>query len=107
MVKALEDQFTDAMRDLYRLTKEATKGEYRPTRHLQSVNNHGGVDTAKRRLREKPRPGGGLERITAIGRLDLSVECLVIQHRWRRLFTAEELDIARQRLRDRGMEVTS
>ncbi len=36
------------------------------------------------------------------GRLDLTVEAVVLQKPWRDLFTAEELATARKRLQDLG-----
>jgi hypothetical protein len=38
------------------------------------------------------------------GRLDLTVEALILEPQWHELFTEEEREIARKRLRDYGYD---
>ena len=69
---------------------------YRPTYFLQMVRQYGGLKAA-RRLLSASNPQYGLTRLWELGRLDLSVEALVLQDPWAELFS----DIERQSARDR------
>ena len=46
----------------------------------------------------------GLTKLWECGRLDLSVECLVLDERFHELFEDRELKTARQRLREYGFD---
>ena len=92
----LEAQFHEAMVQLYHDTADAGIN-YRPTLLLQSVYSDGGLATAKRYLQD-PHVTEGFKRLWAAGRLDLTVEHLVLQVPWRGSFTQEELEVAEQRL---------
>ena len=70
---------------------------YRPTYFLQMVNEHGGVAAAKRLL-SGPVAQSGLTRLWELGRLDISMEALVVQERWQPLFSEAERQAARDRL---------
>lgn len=72
---------------------------YKATSFLQMVNEHGGVETARRLLRQ-PNPAEGLTRLWEMGRLDLSVEAFVLRPEYATLFTPEELAVARRHLAD-------
>lgn len=63
---------------------------------LRSVKQNGGLSTAKRMLRKKP--SKGFRALIEAGRLDLSLESLVLQPRFHDLFTKEELAEAKRRL---------
>jgi len=52
-----------------------------------------------------PRPSDGYTALYERGRLDLTVEALVLRPDWDDLFTAEDRDLARQRLTDYGLDV--
>ena len=65
------------------------------------VNAHGGLAAAKMLLAAKHHPEG-LTRLWEEGRLDISMEALVLRDPWRHLFSEEELSIARKRLTDLG-----
>ena len=92
----LRQQFQEEM---YRIYREASAFNYYPTRFLQMVDNHGGVGAASRLIGQMT---DGFTRLYCEGRLDLSVEAVVIQPRWQSLFTEDEITQARQRLQDVG-----
>ncbi len=92
----LEAEFHRAMVNIYHA---AASIGYRPTYFLQLINEHGGVIAAKRLLRAAE-PQSGLVRLWNLDRLDISVEALVLQERWKTLFSDEERHTARERLRD-------
>ena len=58
---------------------------------------HGALDTARRLARPGARPYGFLD-LHQVGRLDLSVEALVVTERFRSLFTAREVEYCELRL---------
>jgi hypothetical protein len=99
MSKLKELEFHEAMLSIYKQAK--AECNYNATRFLQMINEQGGLQTAKTLLHAL----GYSEGFTAIwqcGRLDLSMEALVLKDEWRDLFSEEELGIARKRLEDYG-----
>ena len=90
----LEPQFHAEMLRIY---DEASELGYRPTRFLRMVQNLGGLQAAKQLLGSDA-PATGFERLWELGRVDLTVECLVLRDPWARLFTEEELKEAERRL---------
>ena len=89
-----EAWLTREMEQLYRKLGQAT-GRY-PSRYLGMVRRRGGLGCAKTLL---ARPEGDrLKDMRAMGRLDLSVEALVLDQRFTHLFTPQERAIARARL---------
>jgi hypothetical protein len=66
-------------------------------RFRQMIATDGGLLTAKKLLRGKD-VSYGFSELYLAGRLDLTVEALVLQERWRPLFTADELSTAQKRL---------
>ncbi len=94
-----EPAFHEAMLGIY----HAAKGEcgYNATYFLQMVNEHGGLAAAKQLL-SKPGFSDGLTALWECGRLDFSMEALVLQEQWQSLFTEEELRIAQMRLKELG-----
>jgi hypothetical protein len=96
----LAEQFDEAMMQVYeRATNEAG---YRPTRFLEMLQKHGGVETARRLL---PQVSDGFVQLWQRRRLDLTVEAVILDSRWKPLFTDSERDIAHERLRECGMNV--
>jgi hypothetical protein len=94
----LETQFDQAMFDVYRRAKD--EAGYNATIFLQMLTEHRGLLTAKT-LINAPKPSDGYTALYMRGRLDLTVEALVMEdERWHRLFTDEELQRARRRLKD-------
>ena len=94
MTRGLEGEFHQAMAATY---SDAVEIGYRPTYFMQMLGEHGGLETA-RRLLSTPEPQAGMTKLWELGRLDLSVEALVLQERWRGLFTDAERRTARERL---------
>ena len=94
MTNPLEDEFHAAMVNLYHT---ATELGYRPTYFLRMVNEHGGL-TAAKRLLNAPEAQEGLTKLWELGRLDMSVEALILQDQWESLFSDEEKRTAQERL---------
>lgn len=72
---------------------------YTATRFLQMLTTSSGLEVARTLLHSS----GVSEGYTALyqrGRLDLTVEALVLEPKWQPLFTPEELMIAQERLRE-------
>lgn len=90
----LEARFHEEMLRIY---DQATTFGYYPTYFLRMVNDHGGLQSAKILL-DKDAPSYGFERLWEEGRLDLSVEALVLGEQWRGLFDLDELREAYRRL---------
>lgn len=98
MTKDIERQFHEEMVGSYRAAVEIG---YRATGFWGMVIDHGALEAAKRLLRE-PEEQSGLMRLWELGRLDLSVEALVLQERWDTLFSDEDRQKARDRLDAHG-----
>ena len=92
----VEAAFHQAMLDGY---QDLAKLGYRPTYFMQMVQEYGGVETARRLLRQ-PNIADGLTKLWEMGRLDLSVEAFVLRPEYKVLFTDEERALARQHLAD-------
>jgi hypothetical protein len=94
----IDAQFDQAMFDVYRRAKQ--EADYPATIFLQMLTENGGRRTAKT-LINSPKPSDGYTALFMRGRLDLTVEALVIEdERWHVLFTDEELERARKRLNE-------
>ena len=91
----IEKEFDEAMRNIYRSAD--SECSYRPTYFLGMVDQHGGVLAAKKLLHSS-KHSKGLTRLWKLGRLDLSMEALVLKCPWKTLFTEAELQSARKRL---------
>jgi hypothetical protein len=87
--------FERVMRDIF---TQATKIGYKPTEFLHMIDRDGPLPTAKRLILSSA-PSSGFTRLWELKRLDLTVEALALRKPWRRLFTADELERARQRLK--------
>lgn len=86
--------FDRAMLGIY---EEAKSFGYRPTMFRKMLADLGGVETARRLIRGSAT--SGFEKLWENGRLDLSVEALLLRPEWRPLFSDEERGLARRRLR--------
>jgi hypothetical protein len=91
--------FNAAMVELYHQAKR--QAGYNATYFLRMVSETGGLATAQRLL-HSPTASEGFTALWEKGRLDLTVEALVLQERFVDLFTDEEREIARGRLAQRG-----
>ncbi len=99
MPAPLEEHFHEAMLDVYRQAKSQCR--YNATYFLQMVNERGGLQAA-RDLLHAPGISDGFTKLWECGRLDLTVESVVLQPTWRGLFSDDERAIAQRRLRDLG-----
>jgi hypothetical protein len=95
----LEIDFHKDMLEIYRRAKEECG--YNATRFLQMVANDGGQKTAKRLLATSE-PSDGFTELWRNHRLDLTMENLVLKPKYRSLFSDEEIEIARGRLKSYG-----
>lgn len=98
----LERQFEEQALAVYENGKKHLN--YRASRFLQKIRSDGGVAAAKAWLRPKKddKPTNGFLRLVEHGRLDLSLEAVVLNERWGALFSEVELAVARQRLAKYG-----
>ena len=92
--------FDHAMMQIYVQAKQ--QAGYTATRFHQMLTEHGGVETARRLL---PQMSDGFAALYRRGRLDLTVEALVLKPKWRDLFSEEERELARGRLQACGEDV--
>ena len=95
----LEVKFHQEMLAIYDLAKKEC--HYNASRFRKMVSEHGGLPAAKMLLLSTRHPEG-LTRLWEEGRLDISMEALVLREPWCQLFTAEEIAIAKKRLKDLG-----
>ena len=96
MHQNLKEQFHQEMLQLYR--KAGEEIGYWAHRFLQKVKRVGGLQAAKDWLRPRTGVSPGLDRLARAGRIELSVEALVLKDPWKCLFTEDELKIAHERL---------
>jgi len=92
---ALEDKFHQAMIGIY--VAAADECNYRAKAFLSMVVEMGGLAAAKQLLSTSEMQSGLLE-LFECGRLDLTVETLVLNDEYRELFTRGELAEAERRL---------
>ncbi len=102
MTSQLEQQFDEQVMAVYENGKRILR--YNATRFLQKIRSDGGIGAAKSWLRSKKndKPTNGFLRLVDSGRLDISLEALVLKDPWNTLFTEEELEVARKRLAKYG-----
>lgn len=99
-MSSLEEQFHEAMLDVYRRAHDEAR--YTATRFLTMVSERGGLETA-RILIHSATVSEGYTALWERGRLDLTVEAVILDHpKWHAHFTEEELAICRKRLSDYG-----
>jgi len=98
----LVEAFHERMRQIH---DEAKDIGYNATRFIQMVESEGGLLAAKKLLAAKGY-SEGLTRLWEEKRLDISLEATVIQDPWNALFSDEELEAARKKLRELGYEVS-
>ena len=91
----LEEQFQQEVMSGIESSKKEL--HYTPTYFLRMVYEHGAVQTAKMLL-DNSEVQEGLMTLSILGRLDLSMEVMVLDRKYRSLFTYEERRSARQRL---------
>ena len=91
----LEQSFNNEMKNIY-ITAKKDLG-YNATRFLQLLSQKGGVEAARQLI---AKDGGtyGFEVLWEAGRLDLSVEALVLDPKFHSLFSEAERKLCRERL---------
>jgi hypothetical protein len=97
--RQVESDFAKAMRDIY-LTAKTELG-YNATYFLRMLSTEGPLETA-RKLISSTAPSEGFTALWERGRLDLTVEAHVVHSRFSALFSADEQDLARERLASYG-----
>lgn len=85
------------MLDVYRRAK--SEAGYTATRFLGMVNDRGGLETA-RYLLHAPTVSEGYAALWERGRLDLTVEAVILDAKWDPLFSRQERQVAVDRLRE-------
>ena len=98
-IAEVERKFNIAMKEIYETAKRECK--YNASRFIQLVAEKGGVVAAKQLICKD----GGTEGFTTLwehGRLDLSVEAHVLQEEYSDLFSDDEKNICRERLKAFG-----
>ncbi|WP_206458255.1 hypothetical protein [Anaerovorax sp. IOR16] len=98
-MNSLEKNFNEDMKNIYLRAKKELK--YNATRFLQLFSEKGGVQAAKMLI---AKDGGtyGFEILSEHRRLDLSIEAHVLKPEYVQLFTDEERNICRYRLKQFG-----
>ncbi|MCY4437453.1 MAG: hypothetical protein OXE05_09005 [Chloroflexi bacterium] len=98
----LEAEFREAMLGVYRTV---AKIKAPPTRFLNMLEEYGAVETA-RQLLSKDELQETFIALYESGRLDASVEAVVLQPKYRELFTDAELQQAQDRLKSCGYDTS-
>lgn len=95
--------FDQAMFDIYRRAKD--EAGYTASIFFGMISDRGGLPTAKT-LINSPEPSDGYTALYELGRLDLTVEAMVLETpEWHELFTEDELQRAGRRLKQYGYQV--
>lgn len=102
MDPALIQRFDVAMRQVYSRAK--SEAGYDAKVFLGMLSSNGGLETA-RRLLASDKPSAGFVALWERQRIDLAVENVVLRYEFAALFTDDEREIARRRLRDHGFDV--
>ncbi|MBG0816932.1 DUF262 domain-containing protein [Planomonospora sp. ID82291] len=87
--------FDQAMRSIY--DRARSEANYHATYFLSMLAEHGSLTTA-RKLLNAPAVSDGFAALWERGRLDLTVEALVVRPEFAELFTPAEIEIAQHRL---------
>jgi hypothetical protein len=90
----LEAAFHDRMLEIYE--RASSECDYRPTYFRNMVNELGGLGAARKLLRGAKESAGFLR--LCEGRLDLSVEAVILEAEWSQLFSDSDRELARARL---------
>jgi phenylacetate-coenzyme A ligase PaaK-like adenylate-forming protein len=101
-MKTLENKFHEDMTNIYFTAKKELK--YNASRFIQLVSTEGGLKAAKQ-LISKSGGTSGFEILWRKNRLDLTVEALALRTEYYALFTDEEREICKHRLKEFGYEI--
>lgn len=103
MPTTLEADFHEAMLNVYR--RANAEAGYKATLFLQMVTEQGGVQAARALINSRT-VSSGYTALWERGRLDLTVEAVVVQTPgYHPLFTKEEIETCEDRLRNYGYEL--
>lgn len=100
-VMDLRKEFHKDMIGVYQRAKKECR--YNATRFLQMVASQEGLTVAKSFI-QKNQPTEGFATLWELGRLDLTVEALLLEPKYRELFIEQEREIVRERLTEYGFE---
>ncbi len=106
LTEALFGIYASAGREVYYLTDKGERRPYWANRFRQALQRAVEEDNVVgfvERLVHRPEPSRGFGYLNLAGRLDLSVEAVVVEH-YSDLFSSDVVEAARQRLRDHGYE---
>ena len=96
MPNQLENEFHEAMLDIYRRVK--SEAGYNARGFLQMVENYGGLKAAKMVINSKTEPNGFIA-LREKGRLDLTTEAMILEtKKYHPLFTPSEIKVCAKRL---------
>jgi hypothetical protein len=99
----LEEEFDQRMQELHR--KGRLEARFSAPLFGESLKQRGGLETARRFIHSADY-APGFTKLWERKRLDLTVEAVIVaEPRWQPLFTAEELKVCRDRLREYGYTV--
>jgi hypothetical protein len=79
-------------------TKECQKLGYNPTAFLEMLRKYGTLGTAKR-LINAPQVSEGYSKLYLMGRLDLTLEAVMLKPEYSSFLTKDELDICASRIK--------
>lgn len=94
MTPSENERFTKMLRDA---AEECKRLGYRPTKFLQMLNAEGGYATATKLL-ASPKISDGFAELQLLGKLNLTVEALVLENGWAEYFDALLVTQAKKRL---------
>lgn len=97
MHENLSNKFHGEMLLIY--SKALKEAGIKLTGFLNMVNKHGGLETAKILVNDIV-PSEGLIKLYEAKRLDLTIEAQIIKDEWRDLFTEEEINKAKKKLKN-------
>lgn len=94
----MERNFQDAMIECYHTASEYG---YYHTDFLRMIVNRGGIGAAKHMLATNEF-SSGLIVLSGLGKLDISMEAMILKKKWSHFFSDEEINTAATRLRRLG-----
>lgn len=104
MTPAEDEAFTAFLRDKAAEADRAIK--YKPNNFIKMLGSLGGYQTAVSLL-TKVEPSEGFSRLWMEGRLDLSVEAIILESQWARFFDRQLLSSAESRLKHVGYKAVN
>ncbi|MEA2088571.1 MAG: hypothetical protein U9O55_01885 [Patescibacteria group bacterium] len=89
-------------KDIWQSYHKTKKAGYNPTIFFQMLQKYGGIETAKKLLAPQNSIQYGFKKLDKLNILYLSVEALVLQDKYKKLFTEQELKIAKWKVENIG-----